>query len=249
MLELHSHERAGFFTFTYEDQFLPPDGALRKKDFQDFMKRLRERIEPVRIRFFAVGEYGDKTARPHYHAMLYGLGPEDFEVVQKCWPWGHIHVGEVTKESCQYVAGYVTKKMMNKDDPRLKGRPPEFVLCSRRPGLGAAAADAIGKSLTRSSGGALWVAREGDVPKVTRVEGGFMPLGRYMVGKIRLAVGMEDEKSPPAKLEEFKTKMSAMRVAVGENAFKAGVGIVDWEKADKVLARAARSARFGKKVF
>lgn len=44
------------------------------------MKVVRRRFPDDRIRFFAAGEYGDKTFRPHYHAILFGLHLHDLEL-------------------------------------------------------------------------------------------------------------------------------------------------------------------------
>ena len=59
-----------FLTITYDDENNP--GYLLKKDLQDFHKRLRKAFGP--FRFYACGEYGDTTHRPHYHGIYYGLG-------------------------------------------------------------------------------------------------------------------------------------------------------------------------------
>lgn len=67
-------------TLTYDQEHLPADGALKHDDFQRFMKRLRIRRQrrtpagvPVApIRYFMCGEYGGKTHRPHFHAVLFG---------------------------------------------------------------------------------------------------------------------------------------------------------------------------------
>lgn len=66
-----------WLTLTYNDYSLPTDGLV-KRDLQNFLKRLRERIsrvvsDDVRLRFVGVGEYGGNTARAHYHLVLYGL--------------------------------------------------------------------------------------------------------------------------------------------------------------------------------
>lgn len=57
---------------------LPEYFTLKKKDIQDFMKRIRKAFPDVKLRFYAAGEYGDKTLRPHYHMILYGLSVDDF---------------------------------------------------------------------------------------------------------------------------------------------------------------------------
>jgi hypothetical protein len=47
------------------------------------MKRLRKKIQPLKIRFFHCGEYGDKTRRPHYHALIFGYGFPDKKIFKK----------------------------------------------------------------------------------------------------------------------------------------------------------------------
>ena len=66
------HHKAVFTTLTYSNEHLPP--TLDRKHLGGFVKRLRDRLarsEPGRtIRFFGCGEYGTRTKRPHYHALL-----------------------------------------------------------------------------------------------------------------------------------------------------------------------------------
>lgn len=84
MLELQYHKEAWFLTLTYDDFHVPKtwycqneDGeaitakTLCKRDLQLFFKRVRK--DGQNIRYFAAGEYGDKTKRPHYHVIVYGL--------------------------------------------------------------------------------------------------------------------------------------------------------------------------------
>nr|WBW04067.1 replication protein [Microviridae sp.] len=54
-----------------------PSMSLVKRDFQLFMKRLRKKFSGEGIRFFASGEYGSLTFRPHYHAIIFGLELHD----------------------------------------------------------------------------------------------------------------------------------------------------------------------------
>jgi hypothetical protein len=44
---------------------------------------LRKKISPLKIRFFHCGEYGDKTRRPHYHALIFGYGFPDKKLFKK----------------------------------------------------------------------------------------------------------------------------------------------------------------------
>lgn len=117
---------------------------------------------PHPIRFFACGEYGESLSRPHYHAILFGVDFPDKELLRKTprgdslyrsatlerlWGNGHCSIGAVSFESARYVAAYCVKKIggamaeshYRKVDPEtgeLYQLTPEFVLMSRRPGIG-----------------------------------------------------------------------------------------------------------------
>lgn len=91
MLELEYHKEAWFVTLTYNDEHLPYGKTvdestgelievptLSKRDWQLFMKRLRK-LTGQELRFFMCGEYGPKTYRPHYHAIIYGLYLDDIK--------------------------------------------------------------------------------------------------------------------------------------------------------------------------
>lgn len=141
-----------FLTLTYDDEHLPKNASLVKRDIQLFMKRFRKMIGS-KVRYFLCGEYGDKFKRPHYHVILFGV-PRDCKLFSlrrtkvkngyrcsiPCWKYGFAHVGSVTVDSANYVAGYITKKLKGRGAKEYylsKGIEPEFVLMSRRPGIGA----------------------------------------------------------------------------------------------------------------
>ncbi len=150
-----------FITLTYANEFLPPGGSLRKRDFQLFMKRLRRRFDDGKIRFYHCGEYGDVSFRPHYHALLFGFDFADKLVwtdrsghavfrsacLEELWPYGHSEIGSVTFESAAYVARYITKKVTGdgafehyrvvvEDTGEIVDRTPEYSTMSLRPGIG-----------------------------------------------------------------------------------------------------------------
>ena len=72
LLEQLLHEYSSFITLTYSEDSSPDDGSLRPCDLQKWLKRIRRSVVPAKLRFFGVGEYGDKFARPHYHVALFG---------------------------------------------------------------------------------------------------------------------------------------------------------------------------------
>jgi len=127
------HLTKKFVTLTYADchlHFKNGTAQLDKRDVQLWLKRVRR--TGAKVRYFAVGEYGSKTYRPHYHVLLFGECSDD--VIRDSWPLGHVHIGTVTDASVMYCLGYIVNgkgwKMSHK-------RVAPFSLMSRRPGLGA----------------------------------------------------------------------------------------------------------------
>lgn len=162
MHEAAMHEDNSFLTLTYSDRHYPPGGSLVKRDLQLFFKRLRKRLESKKVRYFACGEYGDSTDRPHYHVILFGHWFDDVifyknshsghalyvsEDLDGLWSNGNCYIGDVSFDSAAYVARYCLKKVngpaagdrYQKIDTRtgeVYDCEPEFALMSRRPGIG-----------------------------------------------------------------------------------------------------------------
>lgn len=224
LLESHTHKASVFATLTIADvpkgHCGPPQRRaweLLPKDFTLFMKRLRANY-PEPIRYFAVGEYGDLTFRPHYHAALFGVSLMDSEVVKEAWGLGSIHLGELNKDSAQYLAGYVTKKMTKKEDERLAGRCPEVARMSRRPGIGVPAL-AVLKGSIDLHGGNPGI----DVPTSIRVGGKTLPIGRTLRTRFRVLMGMAPEEPQAAKrlrAAEFQADDKAARETRRETNYK-----------------------------
>ncbi len=152
--ELDRSDSAVFMTMTYEDKKVPYSSnalmTLHKEDLQKFWKRLRkeeakqfkellklDRLTDVKdykkpIKYFAVGEYGSETERPHYHAIIYNA---DIENLDKNWKDGQTHFGEVNKASIAYTLKYMQKSQddwLNYGD--MDDRTPPFQCMSK--GLG-----------------------------------------------------------------------------------------------------------------
>lgn len=160
MHEKKMHRESMFVTLTFNADNLPYRGQLEYSTFQKWMRRMRKEFKE-KLRFFMCGEYGDLNGRPHFHAIVYGLWPEDAEpwrkndvgdqlyrspLLEKLWPYGHVEFGQVTYESCRYVAGYVAKKFYG-DEGKYKYKRfdelgeydlvPPFTHMSLKPGIGA----------------------------------------------------------------------------------------------------------------
>lgn len=146
-LEARLYDRNCFVTLTYDEEHCPK--YLRKDDLKQFIKALRNK--GFDIRYFACGEYGTKTGRPHYHIVLFNFLPDDVKpyakshsggmmmssrLIDECWKHrGITTIQDFDTGFAAYVAGYVAKKEIQELPDDFKGHEP-FLLMSRRPGLG-----------------------------------------------------------------------------------------------------------------
>lgn len=176
--ELQLHDKNCFITLTYNDDnpLVQADplclGDLRYKHFQNFMKRLRKKTGE-KIQYLVCGEYGLKDGRSHWHAILFGYDFPDkvpvyvskgfthfsSQLLNECWsifidndfgyyPIGFTDLTTVDIDCCNYVAGYVLKKLpvgehglelyedKYGDIVELGERTPPMVRSSRNPALG-----------------------------------------------------------------------------------------------------------------
>lgn len=126
-----------FVTLTYDTRNVPisENGFmnLQKSDFQKFMKRLRKSLPGVKFSYYACGEYGGQTHRPHYHMLLFSDTDYNVQSISDAWQLGSVHVGVVTSDSTAYTTKYINKNNWKKKHSR-DDRIPEFSLMSK--GLG-----------------------------------------------------------------------------------------------------------------
>lgn len=236
LLESRNSDMNTFVTLTLRDEELidasdipwdgnrPLVGNLVPSDPQKWLKKLRS-VVPEELRYFLVGEYGDATQRPHYHVALFGFpncvygrtrpkskpccGP--CEIIQKTWGKGNIYLGELNKDSAQYIAGYVTKKWTKEDvwtKQKLKGRHPEFARMSLKPGIGATV---IKKLINFTVPTRSWdaVRKCLDAPVILRNSGSTLPLGRYLRRKWREGLGRSPD-TPKPVLEQYLKEMQIL---------------------------------------
>ena len=169
------HERSSFVTLTYDDAHVPKDFGLNHRDWQLFAKRLRKE---QKFRFFMCGEYGERFKRPHFHAILFGVGFDDrvycgtsdsgaqqftSERLSRLWQNGDSKVGDVSLESCQYVAGYTAKKVTGRNADYAYERVdsetgeaymvrPEYAAMSLKPAIGKRYVDKYAHDLAVHNG-------------------------------------------------------------------------------------------------
>lgn len=160
--EASLYDHNTFITLTYNNENLPEDGSLQKRDWQLFMKRLRKYYSPKKIRFYMCGEYGTEYRRPHYHACLFNHWFDDqklyknnrtgdplytSEILTDIWGKGMTTHGPFTYATAAYVSRYIMKKRggaeaathyckMDQKTGEVYQIEPEFTLMSRMPGIG-----------------------------------------------------------------------------------------------------------------
>ena len=174
-LEMHDSDECWFLTLTYNDESLLETftdssvdrlriGAdslgeacfwtnLDERDMTLFWKRVRKDFPDRKIVYYYAGEYGEKRARCHFHAIVYDLPLDPKELhpnganelgqmtwrsdyLERKWQHGNVIVGKVTTESCAYVARYTLKKAREMWENDFSNRVRPFVRMSRNPGIG-----------------------------------------------------------------------------------------------------------------
>lgn len=121
-----------FITLTYEDKnlYVNENGipSVSKRHIQLFFKKLRK-TQKRQIRYYLSSEYGPKTKRPHYHAIIFDI--ENTENIHKCWDNGFVRIDPVNEARIAYTTKYcITKAKI----PKLADKV--FSLMSRRPAIG-----------------------------------------------------------------------------------------------------------------
>lgn len=169
--EAERSSSAFFITLTYDPEHCPKDEngrltldkRLRRKymdrhgkeitehtyHISEWIKKLRK-IMPEKLKYYAVGEYGSTTERPHYHVLLFNadlellIGKHYYQMYKykqllldgthnikiKTWQYGNISIGKLEHASVNYCLKYMSK---DKKIPKYKGdkRVPEFALMSK----------------------------------------------------------------------------------------------------------------------
>lgn len=239
LLESFVTKPSCFLTLTYDDEHLEKlkNYSLAPHHPKLFLGRLRKELGWGSLRHLTVGEYGGRLygsraatrdINPHYHIALFGydcLGkltsPEsgarcwcaNCERVRLRWGYGNIVIEPLERKTAQYICGYVVKKMTRKDDVRLDGRFPEFMRPSR-PGIGSGAIEHVYKSMFNPTTGEVYLSDNGDVPAQLRTMGKNMPLGRFMLSKLRDRCGVDEVRNVYAQELQimFKAALDAEEI-------------------------------------
>lgn len=226
LYELSNWDNAMFLTLTYDDEHLPKDYGLHKKELVGFFKRLRADLSydgKGKIKYYAVGEYGSNTKRPHYHAIVFGLSPYDDEEQQyiisawqhRCQDWQFDRnrgkkraIQPVTPEDIEYVTGYVQKKLTGGLAKQEYGdREAPFAIMSKGMGLDFALQNA---DRLRKNG-------------FTYISGHKISLPRYYRDKLEIEVDYTN--IPKKTVKEFEDNLKYLTAKFEEDMKLRGIEI------------------------
>ncbi len=199
LLEQAEHQESSFVTLTYATEHLPiicyePEESwiptLVKSHPQNFVRSVRKK--GYEIRYFGSGEYGEKYQRPHYHLIIFGLGPGAIELFRASWGKGHVSAYEANARTMSYVAKYTLKgskdvepnsQIFDPSNPERRLTEAPFRIMSLRPPIGAGCATAIGKALKRRP--VTYVPESNVHPQRTlRIRGTEYPIDRTIRNRV-----------------------------------------------------------------
>lgn len=174
LFRLHHEARtqmlpAHFLTLTYDEKHVPRYKGVRTlwfRHLQLYFKRIRK--TGAKIKYVAVGEYGSRTLRPHYHIILWTNATH--ETLVSKWHHGNIHFGQLTPASIAYTLKYILQPKQGDNETRQRTRA-QF-----SKGLGAS-------FLTAQTHEYLSGDEENPVFE-TRIDGAIRPIPRYYRNKI-----------------------------------------------------------------
>lgn len=201
-----------FMTFTYRDSDLEvtPDcvPTLRKRKFQTWIDNAKRDIGP--FRYYAVGEYGTESLRPHYHMALFPDHDRQVKDLADRWNKGFTSAYDLSHARARYLAQYTTKKLTSHTDERLEaGQEPEFRCSSGRPALGHDFVRGIA-STYRTRAGKRLLKERGDVERVVRFGSKVYPIAPFWLGKLRAEFGIParhaDRLAHPGYYEHFQSQ-------------------------------------------
>lgn len=191
-----------FLTFTYREETLPKclddDGApvanLEKKKFLQWLKDQQRQtvVQAGHYRYYAIGEYGEESGRPHYHAAIFPKHVRQVEALAAAWnkKAGFTSATPMLVSRARYLAGYAVKKLTAADDDRLRGgQTPEFRTSSREPALGSSFADKLVEDYTTRKW-SKWIANAGDIPRTWSYGGKTWPIPQFILNRVRTDLGI-----------------------------------------------------------
>lgn len=104
--------------------------SIRNHDLQNLVKNFRAQLsyhnQYKGISYSAVGEYGSKSFRPHFHMIVFGINEEQADLLSKLWKFGQVDykrsqgTPQDVLRSSLYTSKYINKGCF--ENGWLKGR-------------------------------------------------------------------------------------------------------------------------------
>jgi len=158
---------SSFITLTYADDPLRyhPETetwtpSLEKSHIKNWQRSVRRKATPLGLpkRFFIAGEYGSQNGHPHYHVILFGIGPTWKPHFVDSWEHGFQSWYAASAKSMAYVAKYCLKHARDPELEKLRAMEwgdveltrvsqEPFRMMSRNPPIGAALASKVAATL------------------------------------------------------------------------------------------------------
>lgn len=104
-----------FMTITYSDENLVCDSDGVSVLCYDHLRAFHKATRKLgfKYKYFSVGEYGEKSNRPHYHMLVFSLSSNfNYDLFEKCWKYGFIQYGYLNEATIKYC----TKDMLKEVD-------------------------------------------------------------------------------------------------------------------------------------
>lgn len=218
LLEAGCYKESAFVTLTYDDEHLPANASLSKRDVQLFFKRMRK--AGFSLRYVCCGEYGENGGRPHYHCVFYGFSPclkgktyvsrktnsccSVCDAVGREWGLGKVQIAAADEGAYPYLAKYILKDTPGENEIlAASGRARPFYVKSQYLG------NSILPELCLAADHGKYVAKVGDVPHAVKAGGSFRPLPPRLK-KITRLVLLGSESAPPVVFEKMAQEISAI---------------------------------------
>ena len=230
----HYEGQNTFVSLTLDDFNITSDHSICRKTFTETLDNMRRQIKyhniDYKLQYFGVGEYGEKTERPHFHIIMFGRYPmEAKELIERVWKKGFIDVKPLDSGLSRYIAGYVTKKMTNiknKDVQKwLNGRQPEFISQSTKPFMGKRQIDHMATEYIKDPNCTVG----NDIPGfASQIKGkiSYKNLDPFIRQYARKQFGIKDEQVKANQIEHRLKENFTMERIFRENSMR-GISIQD----------------------
>lgn len=202
-----------FLTLTYNEENKPKEGVLLR-DVQLFFKRFRINLQRngyrQKIRYCCVSEYGKRTHRPHYHAIIWNLQQTDLvsyreirEILERSWNKGFIMARFV--DPTDNKTFYYTAKYLRKDCVVPDGCNEPFICCSNRGG-------GIGNALLHKMCPSIRCNLDTEPKFANKWNGAVKPiqLNRFVLNKLFPSISMSIPSKVKKAMREYNLCMAQM---------------------------------------